>query len=178
MRLFFAICFPEEVKDRLAETVFDLSRQASGNFTRRENLHLTLAFLGETPRLRAAQEALSALRSSPFSLSTGELGQFRRAGGDIYWLGFASCPALSAVQEQLAGALKDAGFALEDRPFTPHLTLGRKVRPNPGFDREKFNRSLPELIIPVRKISLMESLCEGGKPAYQEVSTVELKERA
>ena len=39
MRLFVAICFPEDVKDQLAGIVKDLSDQAAGNFTRRENFH-------------------------------------------------------------------------------------------------------------------------------------------
>ncbi|MDR1042323.1 MAG: RNA 2',3'-cyclic phosphodiesterase, partial [Clostridiales Family XIII bacterium] len=52
MRLFIAINFSEEIKDALCETIADL-RDASrrGRYTHRDNLHLTLAFIGESDRV-------------------------------------------------------------------------------------------------------------------------------
>ncbi len=174
MRLFAAICFPEEIKARLEEVLTELSRQAEGNFTRPENLHLTLAFLGETPRLRAAQAAMHSVKGSPFVLTAKGLGRFRRPGGDICWMGLLPCPELLAVQEQLASALRAAGFPLEGRPFTPHLTLGREVLLHPGFRLDTFSQTLPDLRIPVKRLCLMESRRDGGKLVYREISAVEL----
>lgn len=174
MRLFAAICFPEETKVRLETVIQELSRQAEGNFTRRENLHLTLAFLGETSRLRAVQAAMRTVKGSPFALTAKGLGRFRRPGGDICWMGLLPCPELLSVQEQLTSALRAAGFSLEERAFTPHLTLGREVRLHPGFRLDAFSQNLPELCIPVKRLCLMESRRDGGKLVYREISAVEL----
>ena len=84
------------------------------------------------------------------------------------------CPELLAVQEQLASALRAAGFPLEGRPFTPHLTLGREVLLHPGFRLDTFSQTLPDLRIPVKRLCLMESRRDGGKLVYREISAVEL----
>ncbi len=175
MRLFVAICFPEDVKDQLAGIVKDLSDQAAGNFTRRENFHLTLAFLGETPRLRAIQAAMKQVEGSgAFSMELANLGRFRRTGGDIYWMGISPCPPLAALQKRLAKSLQGAGFSLEERSFSPHLTLGREVKPGANFDRDTFSGAMPRLKVPVEKICLMESRREAGVLVYREVSSIKL----
>ena len=59
MRLFVAIRFSPAVEEALWTAVGDLRRQGAGTFTRRENLHLTLAFIGETDRLEDARQAVA-----------------------------------------------------------------------------------------------------------------------
>ena len=63
MRLFAAIRFSPAVEEALWAAVGDLRCRGAGTFTRRENLHLTLAFLGETADAAAAEAAVEALRS-------------------------------------------------------------------------------------------------------------------
>ena len=59
MRLFIAIAFPDKIKDRLKAGMDDLRRQGvRASWSRRENLHLTLEFLGE---LDSAKEAIAAM---------------------------------------------------------------------------------------------------------------------
>ena len=91
MRLFYAILLSEEVLDALTDAQERLRAETvGGRLSRRENLHLTLSFLGETDRLDAAKHAGEGLRSKPFSLSLRGAGSFRS--------GTASCsgPARSS----------------------------------------------------------------------------------
>ena len=174
MRLFIAVNFDPLLKDALYDTVQRLQAEAvSGNFTRRENFHLTLAFLGETPsgRVSAVRRAMEAVLFQPFDLHFQKFGWFHRPGGDLYWLGADRCPPLMDMQAKLCEALRREGFRLEDRPFQPHLTLGRQVRFSDGFDRTKFEKSLPDCSARVDRISLMKSERIQGALTYTEIAS-------
>lgn len=89
MRLFVAICFDEPCKDVLCAAIAGLKSHArQGNFSRRENLHLTLAFLGETNRIDSAKRALGSIRAESFAMELAGLGCFQRSGGDLWWMAF------------------------------------------------------------------------------------------
>jgi len=130
MRLFFAVNFSEEIVARLAVLRDTLGASAAGGrFTKTEQFHLTLAFLGERDQmeLEKAMAVLDALSIPPMKLSIDRLGRFRRNDGDIWWAGVQKNDALLALQRDLTAALRSAGFSLENRPYTPHITLGRRV---------------------------------------------------
>lgn len=167
MRLFVAVCLDASCKDMLCTAIAGLKGHAChGNFSRRDNLHLTLAFIGETNRLDAANQALGSIRAEPFTMELSSLGRFQRSGGDIWWMGVAKNDALSALQQQVAAALTKEGFSLEKRKFRPHLTLGREVVLEPGFHAEAFGKSLPPARLQVREIVLMESRRINGVLQY------------
>ena len=176
MRLFVAILFSEKVKDQLLGEIDRLRRAAErGRFTRRENLHMTLAFLGEVPptkvpKIRAAMDEIGA-HSGALTLKFAGLGRFKGRSGDLIFLGTDGGRALTELQKRLSDALKAAGFTLEDRAFRPHITLGREVRLNPG---EKINREAAPLAWDVTAISLMRSERIGGKITYTEMYRKEL----
>ncbi|MBE6037428.1 MAG: RNA 2',3'-cyclic phosphodiesterase [Clostridiales bacterium] len=145
MRLFIAINFSEELTRELLRAVHSLRQQsARGTFTRPENLHLTLAFIGETDRVNDAEAVLQKVcshhRSFPITLSgSGRFpGRDRstaasgRSEGDLYWAGLEKSPALSALAADLQQELRKAGFPIEERAFRPHITLGRRVLPKAG----------------------------------------------
>lgn len=158
MRLFVAIRLEDVCRDTLCTAIAGLRRHArQGHFTRRDNLHLTLAFLGETTRLDAAGEAVGSIQAEPFSIELVGLGRFRRNGGDLWWMGVAENNALTALQQQLQAALARAGFSLEKRTFRPHLTLGREVILDPGFEPGALECTLSPARMQVREIALMES---------------------
>lgn len=177
MRLFFAILFPETVKDGLCAAMEKMRPCfPGGNFTRRENLHLTLAFLGEAGPAQAesAREALRAVRAAPFRLQIGGIGCFRRGGGDIYWAGVEKSRPLAALHDALNAQLRARGLRTEDQPFRPHLTLVRRAVLAPGCDRGVFD--VPVTRMRAEKVSLMESRREEGRLVYLEKDFQELKE--
>lgn len=175
MRLFFAICLSPAIKQELNDIVKQLRKDCvRGNFTRPENFHLTLAFIGETDRPDAAKRALQTLTGTPFELQAKGIGWFRRSGGDICYLRCEGSPALPALQKRLTTLLKAEGFKLEDRPFKAHLTLGREVQIYPDFDEAAFTATLPEISMKVERVSLMKSERTGGKVTYTEIAGKDL----
>lgn len=172
MRLFIAISLNDKVKDYLMTAIQELEKNAlKGSFTHRENLHLTLAFLGELSpdQAGAVESVMSRIEGKPFSLSLSGFGRFKRNGGDIHWAGIKKSEVLSALQNDLASELKKAGFSLEDRAYSPHLTLGREVRlAEPVCSPYA---ALPEIKqeMTVSRISLMKSERINGKLVYSEI---------
>ncbi len=156
MRLFVALLFPDEVKDALREAALELKDHASyGVFSRRENFHLTLSFLGEVRDPRPVNRAMAkaAAGTGPFDLELARPGRFRRQGGDIWWVGLKAEPALTALHRQLNDALQAEGFPGEERDYRPHVTLGRQVT----LTDPAFRLQVPGLTIPVRELCLMRS---------------------
>lgn len=155
MRLFLGIELPARWRRALASAAAGLREAgARGSFTRPENYHLTLVFLGETDRKEEAMAALRQIQGSPFPLRSAVPGRFSKKGGDIWWLGVEPAPGLLAVQRELEGRLRAAGFPLEARPYRPHITLARRVKSPP----ELLERvSLPPQEALIRQVTLFSS---------------------
>ncbi len=93
-----------------------------------EDLHLTLAFLGEVaPQQRACCEAAAGtIQASPFALRLDQIGYWPRPR--ILWCGPQTTPVpLLNLVRCLESALHPCGFAGERRPYAAHLTLARGV---------------------------------------------------
>lgn len=167
MRLFVAICLEDAIRDALCRASGALREQAQfGRFTHRNNLHLTLAFIGETARLADAKRAMASVRAAPFSLTIGGMGRFARRGGDLYWAGAELCGPLAGLQAQVADALRKQGFSLDDKPFKPHLTLAREVRLSEPPDENALAKRIPQMGMRVERITLMKSERLQGKLTY------------
>ena len=110
----------------------------------------------------------------PFELRIKGLGKFGRGGKDLYWLGVDRCAALEEMQEKLSDALRERGFAIEQREYKPHLTLGREVVPLRAFDREAFQKSFGTVTQRVMSIDLMKSERIGGRLTYTKIFSTAL----
>jgi 2'-5' RNA ligase len=130
MRLFFAL-WPEN--DLLAKLARWAQRAAGrGRAMRRENIHLTLAFLGDTDAALVPDLiALAAqVRFEPISLRLDRVGYWKH--NRIIWCGAGEEPqALAALVGGLRAGLDAAGIRYERKPFVSHMTL---VRDAPGLD--------------------------------------------
>ncbi len=167
LRLFIAISLPESWTAALHSASAVLRKHSlHGSFTRRENFHLTLAFLGNLASPAPAQKAMSAVEAAPFILRATAPGRFCRPDGDVWWVGIAPCPGLSALQRELCIRLRAAGLSVEERPFIPHLTLGRRVTVQDSFSPRLLESVLPSLEVPVDSFSLMQSEQRGGILRY------------
>lgn len=160
-RLFVAINFPAEVRDTLMGCIDSLKGQAlRGYYTKEENLHLTVVFIGETSREKDIIRIIKELQYPAFSLSLNKIGKFAHSRGDVYWAGLAHSAPLFALHSAITSKLIGEGFNLEQRTFTPHITLGRKVvARNPKVE-------IPKTTFEVPQIQLMQSQNENGKLQY------------
>lgn len=181
MRLFIAILFDEEIKASLYDTVEEMKLSARrGTFTEKENLHLTVNFIGETKRLDEVKEAMrtavEASKAESFPLVIQGFGHFKRTEGDIYWVGVERNDVLWRLQKELVKKLRQAGFyEIDDRDYKPHLTIGRRVRVGQAFDSKVFEAGIRPLQMKVKRISLMKSERVEGRLTYTEIHQVELK---
>lgn len=128
MRLFIAINFGAETRSRLIALREQLrSRSRAGNFSFDENLHLTLAFIGEcspkdTGKIKSELETVAL---TPFEVRVERLGTFSH--GTLWWAGLSEDEPLMALQREIARRLTLLGFPSNDRKYSPHITLGREV---------------------------------------------------
>jgi 2'-5' RNA ligase len=161
-RHFFALWPDETAAGKLAEVGRDLAAGGGGRAAPREKIHLTLAFLGEidADRVRDAAAIGARMRSPPLALLFDVAGSFRKAR--VAWAGCARMPeGLRALQLALEEALRDGGFALDERPYVPHLTLVRKI------ERPTERRAIGPIAWEARDLALVRS--EAGTGRYVDV---------
>ncbi len=124
MRLFIAIQFSEDFLNALLNVQAEMkSFDVRGRYSPPENLHLTLAFIGEYGNPDAVMDALNSVPFEPFPLRLDRLGNF----GDLYWAGIADNPHLAAFVKRLRRALSDRNVPFDRKRFSPHITLVRKA---------------------------------------------------
>ena len=163
MRLFIAINFNSETKNRLIALCKELRRNSShGRFSLPENLHLTLAFIGECDAKQtvAVKSAMDVTVFEPFDLVTNSIGCYRRDSGDLWWTGVQKHEMLLKLHQTLTTALQQNGIECDRRKYSPHITLGREI----------VTKTQPREIEPfgetVAKIELMKSERIDGKLTY------------
>lgn len=179
MRLFFAITFDERMKDNLCAVIEKIRPCCEkGRFTKPENLHLTLIFLGETLPVRSelAKQALFSISTASFPLHIGGFGCFRRDGGDIFWAGVERTEPLLCCHQKLFSELREKGFSLEKRCYRPHLTLVRQAVLKKEYDPAEL--TVPTMRMMVKKISLMKSERTDNGMVYTEIFSKMLEQEA
>jgi len=171
MRLFIAVNFSDEVKGRIFDIQDKLRSQASkGSFSRPENFHLTLAFLGETSeeRLGTLFNVIGEVQSPPFEIAFNRTGCFTHSRKELWWIGADTynpgIPLLKAIHGQLIGRLEEENFPVDKRPFNAHVTLAREIK-----HENPITLDCPEISVAVDRISLMKSEHIKGVLTYTEL---------
>lgn len=174
MRTFIAIEFEEEVKQYLYE-IQEIAKTGckNGNFTPKENFHLTLRFIGDADfddieRLKEAVFHVSR-QSKPFSFALSQLGFFEKGEKKIMWLGIKKSIPLYQLYNGLEKNLSRQGFSRNKQDLSPHITLAREVTlyTSPSVLQKKI--SMENKTVQVNEISLMKSTREGRKMVYEPI---------
>lgn len=121
-RLFVALSIPEAVSDALSRLQNGLE---GARWQPIENFHLTLAFIGEADRhgVNDALEALSDINAPSFDVRLSGVDFFGDRKPRAVWAGAEASSGLLHLQKKVETALRQKGFDLERRKFTPHVTL-------------------------------------------------------
>jgi len=179
VRCFIGVPVPEQVRHDLGAQIGDWS--PSGRPVPFANLHLTLAFIGDTPieAVHRIHRAIDAEQlGSAFEIQLRGLGAFPRPErATVLWLGVErGAEAVNALNTGVMRALRSAGMPTEERPFYPHLTLSR-IRP-PGDVRALLEHApLLDVRIMVDAVVLFRSYLGSGSPRYEEMERVTLPSR-
>jgi len=124
MRLFVALALPDAVTDGLLALQGGIP---GARWSTREQLHLTLRFIGEVDG-RDAQgidDALATIRSPRFTLELKGVGEFGGKSPRALWAGVRDGVAVEHLQRKIESAVQRVGIAAEERRFSPHVTLAR-----------------------------------------------------
>lgn len=190
MRLFVAVDLDGPARSAIAGAVQSMRTHlgrrdrrlaAAVKWVEERNLHLTLHFLGEVDQTRMAlvQHALEPpLGVDEIDLAFGGWGLFPPAAPPrVVWVGLtAGAAALGQVHGLLGRRLEGAGIALERRPFSPHLTVGRLKTPaGPAF-RDLLAGAAPVAAqCRVTACTLYRSHLSGAGPTYEALQRTGLR---
>ena len=183
MRVFVAIELPPAIATALAAVQHEHHPRCPGvRWSPTRNIHLTLRFLGEIDEARvpAAINATRAAAShhAPIALALAHAGVFPHArAARILWAGVGGdVPALTALACALETALQDAGFGPAEKPFAPHITLGRippPVRLAPAVDGTVLlaDIHIPPLTFVAHELVVMQSTLDPRGAIYTRLGT-------
>jgi 2'-5' RNA ligase len=178
MRTFVAVDLSPEIKITLEAMIRNVRKKAGGvKWVGSDAMHLTLKFLGEIPEDKAgtvgALLAGLAATHRPFPLKLKGTGTFPPGGGmnaRVLWAGVVEDPGLMEFQAALEDEFEKAGFAREERPFHPHMTLGRVKSPD-GLEqalRELERHGTADLgEMTVARLAFFESVLKPTGPVYR-----------
>ena len=124
IRLFVALALP----DRVAEGLVMMQSGVPGaRWSTREQLHLTLRFIGDVDERDAngIDEALSTIAAPSFMLELKGVGAFGGRNPRAIWAGVAANEPLLHLQRKIESAVQRLGLPAEERKYTPHVTLAR-----------------------------------------------------
>lgn len=162
-RLFFAVWPELPLRETLHRWAVQQQKICGGRIMRVESIHLTLLFLGETPQahLPELMHTVTSVRTARFDLALDLIAGWRHNG--IAYAAPAFVPErLPALVMKLRACLAAAGFVFDQRPFTPHVTLLRKV------DKTPEARSIePPIYWSIDEFVLVQSVPEESGIRYE-----------
>ena len=189
VRAFVAIRMSSRVEDQIAGAIDELARSSEGvKWVRRENLHVTLKFLGAAVKPRKLEPLAGALHD--VANSTTEFDTLARGVGGfpnldrprVVWVGLHGVEpgTLAALASRVEGAAAQCGFERERKRWTGHLTIGRVrddrhldgLRAAAGALRDReFGTSK------IESLTLYRSHLGGEASRYEPLATFLLKPR-
>lgn len=169
-RLFFALWPEPELAARLAEHAATIATRYHARPMRRDTIHLTLHFLGDVAETAVPQlvEAGASVRAAPFVLNIDRLAVWQH--NHLLWAGCRETPAaLPELVGALRAALVASGGPVGDvrRPFTPHLTLVRKL---PAAAEPFVLPQIEATRWPCSRFVLVRSRLSAQGPDYQTIA--------
>lgn len=176
-RLFIGIFPAPEIQSKISDYVERLDESLKAvRWSQPANLHYTLRFLGSVPPSDQLKVTHALVRvagmTAPFHFEIRELGAFPKwENAKVIWLGGgAGSNTLVALSRALDRALSEEGLGPRDKPFTPHLTLGRLGDPRgTKFSPETVEAfpKAPVWRLPVTELCLVRSILGQGSPRYE-----------
>jgi len=173
MRCFVA-CWPDDSTRRHLDQAAQeaLARCPGARRVRAENLHLTLAFIGELPlpKAREAAEALGRVSSAPFEWHIDHVGRFERA--HVLWAGGPPEPRLEQLAERVRSELQTLQIHFDAKRFAAHVTLLRDVPPLGATHPVGVVEAIEPFAWPIRDALLLASERDSpGAPRYRALAS-------
>lgn len=170
MRAFIAVNLSPEIQQRLDEVIAAFKRRLEHTpvrWVQAKNIHLTLKFLGDVSvtNLDLLKKQLQAEVAGchSFEISVGGAGSFPSVHRPrVIWVGVKAPPDLTTVQTGVEAAMARLGYPPEERPFSPHLTIGRVARNCTPQDFHLISSALEK-----EKVGFLGALCVQAVNLYR-----------
>ena len=163
-RLFFALWPDDALRQQLVHRSKPLVQTAHGRPVPVENLHITLAFLGDVDTgqhecvERMATSVSENIACLPFELTLDHIGHWPRPR--VLWFGSTETPEpLRLMADGLSAGARECGLLLDARPYSPHLTLMRKVTRAPEKQPVETLSWLVDRFVLVRSVPVPHGVC-------------------
>ncbi len=185
MRTFLAFTIPPVLRQQIMAITDELRTLPGGEkikWVKEENLHITLAFIGDTkkadiPRLKAFfRQELKA----GFYIMKPRLEIFPHEDPRLVWISVElSNDAAPIMANNISGHLKQLKYPTEEKPFKPHITLARIKSPLSEEFINNFNKKSPQDIKwQINEIIFFESVLNQGEPLYKLIDLIKLAEES
>ena len=167
MRLFAAIRLSSEMKKNITDVQIAFRKRGiGGNYTPSENMHITLAFIGDYDDPDHVLEAMESVRFNEFDIKLDRIGSFDQ----LFWAGLAENSELERLARNLRHAFADAGIPFDRKKFKAHITFLRKPE---GFSAEKISGvTVKPAEMTVSAVSLMSSTRGRNGMIYTELGSI------
>lgn len=178
-RVFIAIKIPEDISEKINEFVKQNFSGLSGiKLVEKENLHITVKFLGEINeemilKVSDKMEKLSRL-IEPFEIFVEQIGAFPSFGTPrVIWIG-APSQKIYDVKKLVDDTLWELGFEKENK-FVSHITIGRVKSGNPSERINRLSKTKTEFgRFIANSITIFESTLTPQGPIYKVIKNFEL----
>jgi 2'-5' RNA ligase len=183
-RIFIAVKIG--VGDKLSRMISSMKSEFSSEgikWTTNDNIHITLAFLGDTDgnKIKNITSMLNALCKTiiKFELTLRGTGVFKNINDPrILWTGIDPSERLMDLNRIIIGGLRESGHEIEERPFSPHLTIGRIKYFRDKEALKKFLDNYKDMVfqkVAVDEVILYESILLPKGPVYKPLATFNLQ---
>ena len=168
MRLFIAVQLNDEIKSAVTSAQEKLRQnKVGGYYTDIQNLHLTLAFIGEYGNTDRVLEAMEQVHFESFQLKLGgHIGSF----GDLLWAGLEQSDDLERLARQLRHSFAEHHILFDKKKFNPHITMLRNSEIPAYTDISSIN--IDKVSMTVSEVSLMRSELGKHGMIYTEIGSI------
>lgn len=165
----------DEKTDRFYSSIPNILHDAEIKWVGRENLHLTLKFLGDVEvstidSIKSKMDLISKKHRGFTALLKG-VGVFKNFyHPKVLWIGLRNCPEFESLKNDIENSVGQLGFEIDYRKFTPHLTVGRFKNPGSMHELKHFVSSNQETYFQqsgIDEIILFESILKTEGPEYK-----------
>ena len=173
MRTFISIELPENIRKEIFKSFESLknSRVAFGNFVKKQNIHLTLKFLGNLSeeKIKEMEKKLSEIKFPNFSAQTGEIGFFPSEKYiRIIWADLIS-DKIKQLKKIIDDKLHEIGVNHDDREFSSHITIARikKMKSKQDFFKKIKELRIKKMSFSIDSFFLNKSELRKDGPVYK-----------
>jgi 2'-5' RNA ligase len=192
LRAFIAIEIPVPIQNAIQQQTANLHQALDSSLVRwvpAHNIHLTLKFLGDVSPANIemlTQMLIQEADQQPeFDIRISGIGSFPTSRRPrVIWIGLHAPAVLNALQRSIESSAARLGYAPEERPFSPHLTIGRVRQNLPAAGLQKIRNALERTEVGdlgsarVASVHLFKSDLQPGGSVYTKLFSAPLRKTA